>query len=251
MSSWLKIILGWLLVVGALLALEAAPYVWDGWLPATCWPDCSCETLRHAGVRAPLNAYTNLAYILAALWMWNALPAETPRRYGVVFVGATLALGLGSFFFHASLTFAGQWFDTMGMYLLVSFILLYALVRWPLLDGKTFAAAYVILNAILGVLLIVAPALRRQVFMAELVAAVLLEVAYLIRRRPPIRWGYLVAGIAVFFLSDRLRAWDLAPWACRPESWLQLHPAYHLVSALALCLIFIYYRSEEGVGSRR
>ncbi|MBN2006026.1 MAG: ceramidase domain-containing protein [Anaerolineae bacterium] len=245
MPSWLKTTFGLLLVAGALLALEASPYVWDGWLPATCWPDCSCETLRHAGVRTPLNTYTNLAYVAAAVWMWNALPAEEPRRYGVIFVAATLALGLGSFFFHASLTFAGQWFDAMGMYLLIGFILLYALARWPLLNGKAFAIAYVLLNASLGVLLIVAPALRRQVFMAELVVAALLEVAYLIRRRPPIRWGYLAAGLTTFFISDRFRAWDLAPWACRPESWLQFHPLYHCISALALCFIFVYYRSER------
>lgn len=250
---WIKLTLGIVSVAAAMLALSAAPDLWAGWRPASCWPDCSCEPVRAAGVRTPINTYTNLAYLIVAAWMWAELPRvpdAAQRRlcrqpgYAAVLAGALAFLGLGSAFFHASLTFVGQWFDVMGMYLLVSFILLYALARWRGLSGKTFGALYVGLNAVLGAILIVAPALRRQIFMGELVIALGLEVVYLVTRRPPIKVGYLIAGLAIFFFSDRLRAWDMAAWACRPESWLQPHPLYHIISAAAIGLLYLYYRSE-------
>ncbi|HNT75584.1 MAG TPA: ceramidase domain-containing protein [Anaerolineae bacterium] len=250
---WVKLALGILGVAAAMLVLSAAPDFWEGWRPALCWPDCSCEPVRSAGVRTPLNTYTNLAYLLVAAWMWATLPRvpDAEKRwlcqrpgYAAVLAGALAFLGLGSAFFHASLTFAGQWFDTMGMYLLVSFILLYALARWRGLSGKTFGALYAGLNALLGAALFIVPAMRRQIFMGELVVALLLEIGYLVTRRPPVKVGYLIAGLAVFFFSDRLRAWDMVAWACRPESWLQLHPLYHIISAAAIGLLYLYYRSE-------
>lgn len=250
---WIKLTLGIVGVAVAMLALSAAPDLWAGWRPASCWPDCSCEPVRSAGVRTPINTYTNLAYLIVAAWMWVTLPhaLDAEKRllcqqpgYAAVLAGALAFLGLGSAFFHASLTFVGQWFDVMGMYLLVSFILLYALARWRGLSGTTFGALYVGLNAVLGVLLLVVPAMRRQIFMGELVVALGLEIGYLVTRRPQVKVGYFVAGLALFFFSDRLRAWDMAAWACRPDSWLQLHPIYHIISAIAIGLLYLYYRSE-------
>ena len=43
------------------------------------------------------------------------------RLYGY----ALVAVGLGSYFYHASLTFAGQVCDMSGMYFLITFALLY------------------------------------------------------------------------------------------------------------------------------
>jgi hypothetical protein len=59
-------------------------------------------------------------------------------------------IGLGSAFYHASLTFAGQFFDVMGMYLLASFILLYNISRVSAFSRRKFVSAYLALNSILA-----------------------------------------------------------------------------------------------------
>ena len=44
-----------------------------------------------------------------------------------LFTGALALVGLGSAFYHSSLTFVGQVFDVSGMYLIATFILLHRL----------------------------------------------------------------------------------------------------------------------------
>lgn len=235
------------------LMIGQGPDIWDHWKGASCCPECSCEMVRDSMIRTPLNTYSNLAYIITAAIIWIVMlrtgdPGKRvllrKRGYAVLLISTLLFLGLGSAFFHASLTFAGQWFDVMGMYLLTGYILLYALVRWTGLRGETFTLLYILINTTLGIILFLNPETRRIIFAAELAIALLAESACLFFCRPLIKKYYLVSALAVFAFSDRLRSWDMASWACRPDSIIQLHPLYHLVSAFAIGLLCLYYISE-------
>lgn len=247
-----------LVLILAAIVLYRAPYAWAGWAPALCGPNgCSCETARQAFIMTPINTITNLAYIFVGIWIVGTARSTTDRAAGLMrhragyarLLGAALiALGIGSGFFHASWTLAGQWLDSMGMYLITAFMLLFALVRLRPFSGKMFGALYAILCITLGGLWFAVPGARRTIFLVVLVVALLLEFGLLITRRPPIQTRLLLAGLALFFLSDRLRAWDLQAWICRPDSWLQPHALYHILSAGALGLLYLYYHSEKQVG---
>lgn len=239
----------------ALIALGGAAYPWAGWAPALCGAGgCSCEPARQALIVTPLNTFTNLAYILVGLLILgtaqaSAAPSAGPMRrqigYARLFAAALIALGLGSGFFHASWTLVGQWLDSLGMYLITAFMLLFALVRLRPFSGKLFGGLYAVLCAALGGLWFAAPDARRTFFLAVLVVALLLEFGRLIAHRPLVQLWLLLAGLALFVFSDQLRAWDLQAWICRPDSWLQPHAAYHILSAGALGLLYLYYRSER------
>jgi hypothetical protein len=54
------------------------------------------------------------------------------------FAQGNFLLFWGSAFYHASLTFVGQFFDVMGMYFIASFIMLYNISRLKSLNGKNF-----------------------------------------------------------------------------------------------------------------
>lgn len=243
------------LVALASLALAFVPYAWTGWQPATCLPNnCFCESLRKGFIRQPINTYSNLAYLLIGLLILAHARSDNARTnlmsshraYPIVFSIATMVIGVGSFFYHASLTFIGQWFDVMGMYLFASFALLYNLARLRPLRGTTFAVGYVVMNAMLGYLLIVNPFIRRQVFAAMIYGILALEVLVLLAERPRIRTRYFIGALVSLIVAYAIWMLDENRTWCDPSSILQGHAVWHWLTAASAGLLYLYYRSEEG-----
>jgi hypothetical protein len=243
------------LITLASLAPALVNYSWASWQPATCLPNnCFCEPLRAGFIRQPINTYSNLAYILVGLLILASTRSDparanllsSHRAYPLVFGGATMAIGVGSFFYHASLTFVGQWFDLMGMYLFANFALMYTLARLRPMRGATFALGYIVMNAILGYLLIVNPEVRRQVFAAMIYGVIALEALVLLAERPRIKTRYFVGALVSLvvaygiWLLDESRVW------CDPTSVLQGHALWHFLTAAAVGLLYLYYWSEDG-----
>src|SRR5688500_11844388 len=105
------------LLAAGLAALAALPVVawhlwppdWQAAAPATCMPDaCFCEGIRAGGVRQPANAWSSLSFVVVAIGV--VLTTER-RRFVELFVIAAFLLGATSAYYHASLTFFGQWLD--------------------------------------------------------------------------------------------------------------------------------------------
>jgi hypothetical protein len=241
------------LIVLASAALAFTGITWAGWRPATCMPDdCFCEAVRDGPIAQPVNTFSNLAFVLVGLLIVAAPPAD-PRApfarspvYGWTYGVAVIVIGLGSLFYHASLTFAGQWFDVMGMYLLGSFMVLYNLARLRPLPGAVFAITYIVANAALGAALIAVPEVRRQLFATLVLVTIASEWWIRRQRQPRIRSGYFLAALGSFALAYGIWILDNERVLCAPESWLQGHAAWHLLSAAAAGFIFLYYRSESG-----
>lgn len=236
------------------LTLNFLPNPWAGWAPDPCQiQDCFCEGFQNRFVRQPLAAYSNLAYVLVGTLILtapapssgNAFRAESAyaRLYGMMTVG----IGAGSFFYHASLTRVGEWFDLIGMYALTSFLLLYNLTRLRTLSAGVFSAIYLILLTMLGVGLIWANAWQ-QVYMAALVVgALVLEGLVWVKRHPLVEGRYLLGGLACFGLGALFWAGS----APGPGGWcgrlgpIPPHVVWHTLSAAAAGLMYLYYRSER------
>ncbi len=244
-----------LLITLATLPLGTLPNVWQAWQPASCLPNhCFCEAHRDAFIVQPVNTYSNLIYVLLGLVMLahaRAEPAATrnllrqQHAIQVTFGIATIAIGAGSFFYHASLTFVGQWFDLMGMYLFITLALLYNVVRMKKLDGAQFAFAYVVVNATLGVSLVLVPQLRREIFGALVLATIVLE-AWLHRtQRPTIKLRWFIAALASFFAGYGIWILDNSSIICAPTSLVQGHAGSHWLTAISAALLYQYYRSEK------
>ncbi|HZU86183.1 MAG TPA: ceramidase domain-containing protein [Anaerolineaceae bacterium] len=260
MKSFLWVFLVMALLVAGHFVYAGLPLSYAGWQPATCVVNgnCFCEASRSGAVVQPSNTLSNLFYVLAGLLALAdhlRLPrAQFPlirrRAYALTFAIGIVVVGLGSWFYHASLTFIGQWFDLLGMYLIVSFILLYNLARLRPLPGWGFGLAYFALNLGLGIWQAALPELRRETFLVLLLAALGLEALILLRRKPAILVRLFFAGLATFaagyafWLLDNGRAW------CDPNSWLQGHSLWHLGGATACGLLYLYYRSEQEKARR-
>jgi dihydroceramidase len=220
---------------------------WDGWTPATCFPDdCFCEAIRGGLVRQPANTWSSIAFVLTAVWVARRLarpagqePAALPRAEGWLFVTALLLVGVGSAFYHASLTFIGQVFDVSGMYLVATFILLHRLgPRWgfPPLGS---VLGFVLANAALMTAQVTTPSLRRVVFGLLLVTALIVE-----WRSARAGRVWLGAGAGLMVLAFSIWAIDRLRLVCAPESPVQGHAMWHLLGASASACLYLSYEAD-------
>jgi len=222
------------------------------WRAASCMPDhCFCETVRTTVVRQPVNAWSSLAFVAAGFWVLGSnvrsranLLSDRPVHRMVLGI-AVILIGYGSAFYHATLSFAGQFFDVFGMYLLAVFIVLYAWARLRPLGDAAVVVLYCGINAALAVMLLEMPALRRYAFGALLLAGLALEVR--VRRTQPAladaRW--LTAAVLVLALGFTAWILDITRVACSPGSVIQGHALWHVAGAAAALLLFRYYASED------
>jgi len=217
--------------------MEAAG--WTGWAPATCLPDgCFCEAVRHTLIKQPVNALSSLAFCLVALVVWLRGGGRSHSRD--LFVFATMVIGLGSAFFHASLTFVGQTIDVLGMYLLVTLLLLWSAQRFVTLTGLQQAALYVLGNAGLLTMLVQVPVLRRYVFGGLVIAVVVLEVRSRRTLSRDVWWAValLTTGF-VIWMADITGTW------CSAGSLVQGHAVWHLCGAAASYRMYSHH--HQGI----
>lgn len=226
--------------------MDTLASVWEGWRQATCMPGgCFCEAVGEGWLRQPVNTWSSLAFVLAAVWIGARRVEARLRGMQVVFAASAALVGLGSAFYHASLSFAGQFVDVLGMYLLSVPILLYRRI-----SGRSFALAYAVLVAVLALLLWFVPELRRWLFAAVLVAGVISELLHL-RRNPGLDARWFWAGLGSFALAFGVWVMDNSRLLCAPESLLQGHALWHLLGAAATAMLFNHYATERprpGVG---
>ncbi len=166
-----------------------------------------------------------------------------------LFWGSTTVIGLGSAFFHASLSFAGQTADVLGMYLLATLLLLWSAPfasRWSV--GQR-VAAYVLGNVALLAILIAMPALRRYVFGLLVIAILAFELRRSQTTRKKRSASYLHLYLAVALLAGGFVIWitDITKVACSPYGWLQGHAVWHLCGAASAFVVYWHYHRKDAV----
>lgn len=226
---------------------------WQHWRPASCLPDaCFCEAIRDGWIRQPANTLSSLAFVAVAVLVLAGASAQ-PRVPGPdsqdarglagPFVLALLVIGAGSAFYHASLSFAGQFVDVLGMYLVATFIIAVNLRRRHAIANAAVVAGYTVANALLALVLFAVPGVRRQVFAALIATGVALEL-----RRPA---GFargrrrLLGAVALLGAGFALWVLDITRVACAPASWAQGHAAWHVLGAAAAWQLWRHYASAS------
>jgi hypothetical protein len=241
------------------VALSRIKGSWEELSPDPCRRvDCYCEIFHRGLVIQPVNTYSNLGLILVGLLAGlsgdpledkgerrNQIPGKIRFMYGMTL----LAAGFGSLFYHASLSRVGEWTDLVGIYLYLSFLLLYNL--WRTSGARPFwlAIAFLGINLLLGAQMIIARELQQVVIGGLATGTIILEAFILLKKRSRgnlrlANPAYLAAALGCFALGGSLWALGERLLPCIPGKTFPPHAAWHLLAAAGTAFYFLYYRSE-------
>ena len=199
-----------------------------------------CEQRLCAVVAEPSNAWSSIAYVLVAFWLLSKPEARASRLLAAVAI-AEMLIGIGSFVFHASGTFAGELVDLSGMFLLSGMMLALAIGHAKKLSPRQVAAAWALFTlGPLATVLVVKPA-GIPLFALELVSAIVLEL-WVWRKKGTAAFNLFGQSLALVSTAFVIWAGDISGIACRPDNHLVTgHAVWHLLNAIAISRLFAFY----------
>lgn len=194
--------------------------------------DAYCERIGPAFWAEPVNALTNLAFLVAAIIMWRRLGPGAPGilRLLCVILGV---IGIGSFLFH---TFATAWASAADVLPILGYILVYIYaVNRMVWDMGRMPSALLTAGFIPYAALTV-PIYARLDWLGSSagyvpVPVLILIYAVLLRRRTPATARGLVIGVAILTLSLTFRTLDEPLCDALP---LGTHFLWHILNAIML-----------------
>ena len=206
--------------------------------------DGYCERIDPTFWSEPINAVTNLAFIVAALIMWGRTNGLPKAR---VLCAILFAIGVGSFLFH---TFATTWAalaDTapIGLFILFYLYLVNAdVMQWPRWVALLSVAAFVPYAALVVMVLGRIPFFEISSFYWT-VPILLFAYAYFLRgSRPQVSRGFVVGGL-LLSLSITARSLDEIWCAAIPFG---THFLWHCLNAVMLGYMIHVYASHILAG---
>ena len=228
--------------------LALSPNIWQHWEPATCIKTgCFCEAANpQSPIRQAANTYSSLGFVFSGMFI--VASARKGNRFSVgysILMGlASIIVGIGSAFYHASLTFIGQFFDVFGMFLLAAFMLVYAFERIWKLRINTTLGLFLTLNIFLSWLQIAIPDTRRYTFAIVLIIALVFEYYFRAKNKPQIDLRLLQVGIGLLAGAYIIWILDNTRTICFERSLLQGHAIWHILGAISVWFLYRYYASE-------
>lgn len=206
--------------------------------------DIYCERMDASFWAEPINAVSNLSFIVAALWAaYAAQKAGVSAVMVWVLIALAFLIGTGSFLFH---TFANTWSALADVTPIWTFVALYILVAISIIGGVT--PGKVVIGAVIVVALVVIVRLTlnddpaapqppsrfngSEQYAPALIAMLILTTMAMIRRTP-IRYWFVGATLA-FIVSLTFRTIDMA-WC---DHWHHgTHFMWHLLNGLVIGLL--------------
>jgi Ceramidase len=193
-----------------------------------------CERVDASFWAEPVNALTNLAFLLAAAAAYAAWwRSEARDPFGLALIGVTVAIGLGSFAFHTLATRGAALLDVIPIAIFVYGYLLFALRRiFQLTAGPALAivAGFALASQAVSYALPAGALNGSGEYLPPLAA--LMAVGLLVR--PIAQRRLILSAGAIFTCSLFLRMVDREACALFP---LGTHFLWHLLNAAVLYLL--------------
>jgi hypothetical protein len=257
-----------LLSILVFVALKDVP-VWADWVPASEFhhPKYGERIYPDSVFRTRMNTWSNLVYVCfgcyaigLAIYDWKRrLPLE--RGYltfapvqTFLFGLAGIYLGLGSGFFHASLTRYGQQCDVGSMYATMICLAALAIGSWlprmRLPNTRRIFPSWPVLGLLVTFGSIYFTYYKWEYSFSAISTYLggilfLFVVVSMIQPGKFLQLRWFVAGVLAIVLGSKIRELDIAGQFTGPDSICQGHAIWHVVSCLMYVFFFLYFRSEE------
>lgn len=217
---------------------------WDGYAPGTV---SFCEERLCAWIVEPANSWSALAYVAVGIYLFatHARKAKD-ARLSLVCVAEVL-IGLGSFAFHGTGTFAGEFFDLFGMFLLSAMIVSQPAGLIVGFTARATAALYAGITLGSAALMLVIRPIGIPVFVVQIVAGIALELWSWRRATGAARENYRLffAAFALFAASFTIWLLDITKLVCDPKlHFLQGHAVWHVLNAFVVERLYRFYAAR-------
>jgi hypothetical protein len=257
-----------LIFIGVFMAFKDVA-VWDGWLAAGEFekPVYNERIYADSVFRTRMNTWSNLVYVLFGFYAIalaiNDWKQRRPLEQGYLthvpiqsflFGVAGIYLGLGSGFFHASLTRYGHQCDVGGMYATMICMAAIAIGSWiPRMEVPWIRRIFPTWPVI-AVIVVYASIYFTyykwdysfgKVSMYLSLTLFLFAGVSIIQPGKYLQVRWFVAALASIILGAKIRDLDIEDRFTSPDSIFQGHALWHLISCLLYVFMFLYFRSEE------
>lgn len=244
---------------------------WQGWVESgeLRSPGYAEKIFQANLFRTRANTWSNLAFVVVGFYGialgWSDLRARATRMgsgflvshpgMSVLFGVACCGLGFGSGLYHASLTRWGQHLDVASMYPPLLACIAINLGRWFRRTGIGAGVAAGTLSWLLASLVMVVGFLlyryKWSMSAALVLGSLILAVGAgglldLLCSRGRMRFRWLAWSTGALVIGVACRQLDVAGRFSGPDTWLQGHALWHILTALSLGLVYAYYRAESG-----
>lgn len=207
----------------------------------------------------PANTYSNLVYFYLGVFVLGIAREDTKNRGGLkpnrladfpllsALMGACFVyLSVGSAFFHASLTYAGQRVDmnaTYAIMLTLTGIALYHVMHRITLTAAQKNGWVLALLTIIGLFLKIALLIpsSRLVPALILLLNVLMVINYVQFRRERSFW-LIIVSLVLIVAAIKIRTLDVQKVGCDPHSFFQGHALWHVLTALSSFCSYAFFR---------
>lgn len=245
-----------IVILTALIIVSTKDLTWDNWKHTQgFYSNVFCEDIRDGFIRQPFNAWSSLAFVLIGLWVarrasldkvvsGHVPPVRRHARYGLIYGTALVLTGIGSWFFHASMTYVGHFVDVTGMYFLGGFLLTYGFSRKLRQSATAFLAVYALVVVPLVFFQWFTPSASRYAFGTLILSALAIEIIW----HQSLSSKLFVASLITTGLAFGIWVLDEKRLLCWPESCIQGHAVWHILTAVSTQLTYLYYRSETKSG---
>lgn len=251
----------------------------DAWLTGTVWAEMQisqsaltveyCEFNRvDRFVHQPMNTYSNVVYFYLGVFILG-IAQEDAKRQGQwkpnrlenfpllsALMGACFVyLSVGSAFFHASLTYAGQRVDmnaTYAIMLTLAGIALYHVLHRITLTATQKNGWVLALLTIIGLFLKIALLIPSSRLVPALILLLngLMIVNYIQFRRERSIW-LIIVSLVLIVAVIRIRTLDVQKVGCDPQSFFQGHALWHVLTALSSFCSYAFFRfTGKGLRTR-
>jgi len=229
----------------AAIALATLPSaeVWSALTPGDCDEYCEASTrcgelATRAAVQQPLNSWSNLAYLFVGV-----LALRRPLRPTAALFAASLGvLAVGSFLFHATVTREMQWLDMVGTYAALVAVIARGVAAAFSVSELAVVAVALFADALFAVF---KWAISAYVALPLLIAAATVPIVRWVRLgRRPAREAFV--PLVLFVAAFVARQLDVAHVGCAPESILQGHATWHVLTAASLASAYFFFDAERA-----
>jgi hypothetical protein len=211
--------------------------------------DCYCErALNPAFWAEPLNAVSNLAFMLAAVMAYADYRATSPKRGDPVIIFLIIwmmVIGAGSFLFH---TFATSWARIADVVPIGVFVFAFVLMAYRWLIGLNWLLALAVAIAVTVATFAMPPWFNGSALYGPALLMLVVTCLWLwLRGNGAAKW--LLSATIVFAVSLTLRTIDRTDLVCGVHQ-IGTHWAWHTLNAVVLYLLLRALIDDSSAVSR-